>query len=200
MRVRAVARALAADRQPSPEEADGRGPARPRAARQVGVLLDQRRGGGEARRPRRPEGGGRCRQMLLTGCARRCGSATRPRRGRSPRTRARAAAGAARAAQTAERRSFGEALYSAEQRGELPEAAALASLGCGNPTAVAELREGETVLDLGSGGGIDVILSARRVGPTGHRVRAGHDRRDAGAGPPERRRGRRARTRSSSRA
>jgi SAM-dependent methyltransferase len=62
---------------------------------------------------------------------------------------------------------FGEALYDAEQRGELPEAAALASLGCGNPTAVAELREGETVLDLGSGGGIDVILSARRVGPTG---------------------------------
>ncbi len=62
---------------------------------------------------------------------------------------------------------FGEALYNAEQRGELPEAATLASLGCGNPTAVAELREGETVLDLGSGGGIDVILSAKRVGPTG---------------------------------
>jgi arsenite methyltransferase len=64
-------------------------------------------------------------------------------------------------------KSFGEALYSAEERGELPEAAAVASLGCGNPTAVAELREGETVLDLGSGGGIDVILSAKRVGPTG---------------------------------
>src|SRR4051794_18284246 len=62
---------------------------------------------------------------------------------------------------------FGEALYGAEQRGELPQAATLASLGCGNPTAVAELREGETVLDLGSGGGIDVILSAKRVGPTG---------------------------------
>jgi SAM-dependent methyltransferase len=62
---------------------------------------------------------------------------------------------------------FGEALYDAEQRGELPRAATLASLGCGNPTAVAELREGETVLDLGSGGGIDVILSAKRVGPTG---------------------------------
>src|SRR2546423_13312552 len=63
--------------------------------------------------------------------------------------------------------SFGESLYSAEQRDEVPGAAALASLGCGNPIAVAELREGETVLDLGSGGGIDVILSARRVGPTG---------------------------------
>jgi SAM-dependent methyltransferase len=62
---------------------------------------------------------------------------------------------------------FGGALYGAEQRGELPQATALASLGCGNPTAVAELREGETVLDLGSGGGIDVILSAKRVGATG---------------------------------
>jgi SAM-dependent methyltransferase len=62
---------------------------------------------------------------------------------------------------------FGESLYSADQRGELPDAAALASLGCGNPTAVAELRDGEVVLDLGSGGGIDVILSAKRVGPTG---------------------------------
>src|SRR3954470_19799689 len=62
---------------------------------------------------------------------------------------------------------FGEALYDAEQRGELPETATLASLGCGNPTAVADLREGEVVLDLGSGGGIDVILSAKRVGSTG---------------------------------
>jgi arsenite methyltransferase len=62
---------------------------------------------------------------------------------------------------------FGEALYKADQLEELPDWAALASLGCGNPTAVAELREGETVLDLGSGGGIDVILSAKRVGPTG---------------------------------
>ena len=63
--------------------------------------------------------------------------------------------------------TFGEALYDAEQRGELPEAAALASLGCGNPVLVADLGEGETVLDLGSGGGIDVILSAKRVGETG---------------------------------
>ncbi|MHB1242596.1 MAG: arsenite methyltransferase [Gaiellaceae bacterium] len=63
--------------------------------------------------------------------------------------------------------SFGSALYGETERGDLPETAVLASLGCGNPTAVAELREGETVLDLGSGGGIDVLLSARRVGPTG---------------------------------
>jgi SAM-dependent methyltransferase len=62
---------------------------------------------------------------------------------------------------------LGEALYDAAQRATLPESAVLASLGCGNPTAVADLNEGETVLDLGSGGGIDVILSARRVGPTG---------------------------------
>jgi arsenite methyltransferase len=63
--------------------------------------------------------------------------------------------------------AFGEKLYSGEERGELPDAAQLASLGCGNPTAVADLREGETVLDLGSGGGIDVLLSARRVGESG---------------------------------
>jgi SAM-dependent methyltransferase len=62
---------------------------------------------------------------------------------------------------------FGQGLYGAEQRSHLPEAAVLASLGCGNPTAVADLHEGETVLDLGSGGGIDVILSAKRVGETG---------------------------------
>ena len=61
----------------------------------------------------------------------------------------------------------GVTLYDATLRAELPEAAVLASMGCGNPTAVAELREGETVLDLGSGGGIDVLLSADRVGPTG---------------------------------
>jgi SAM-dependent methyltransferase len=58
-------------------------------------------------------------------------------------------------------------LYSAAELSSLPDQAAAASLGCGNPTAVAELAEGETVLDLGSGGGIDVLLSARRVGPTG---------------------------------
>jgi arsenite methyltransferase len=63
-----------------------------------------------------------------------------------------------------------ENLYSPGELELLPEAAALASLGCGNPTAVAELRPGERVLDLGSGGGIDVLLSARRVGPTGRAI------------------------------
>jgi SAM-dependent methyltransferase len=58
-------------------------------------------------------------------------------------------------------------LYDATQAGQIPEEALLASLGCGNPTALAQLKPGETVLDLGSGGGIDVLLSARRVGPTG---------------------------------
>ena len=62
---------------------------------------------------------------------------------------------------------FGPELYEALESEQLPEAAVMASLGCGNPIAVAELREGETVLDLGSGGGIDVLLSAKRVGPTG---------------------------------
>jgi arsenite methyltransferase len=62
---------------------------------------------------------------------------------------------------------FGAASYASIGPGEAPDTAVLASLGCGNPTAVAELREGETVLDLGSGGGLDVILSARRVGPDG---------------------------------
>ena len=63
--------------------------------------------------------------------------------------------------------TIGASLYSALEQDELPDAAVLASLGCGNPTAVADLHEGERVLDLGSGGGIDVLLSAKRVGPTG---------------------------------
>ena len=63
--------------------------------------------------------------------------------------------------------TIGAGLYSALERDELPDAAVLASLGCGNPTAVADLKPGERVLDLGSGGGIDVLLSAKRVGPTG---------------------------------
>ena len=63
--------------------------------------------------------------------------------------------------------TLGAQLYSPQEREALPDAASLASLGCGNPTAVAELHDGETVLDLGSGGGIDVLLSAQRVGPAG---------------------------------
>src|SRR6476469_8581043 len=62
---------------------------------------------------------------------------------------------------------FGAGMYEAGVTEELPQEAVLASRGCGNPLAVAELRAGERVLDLGSGGGIDVLLSARRVGPTG---------------------------------
>jgi arsenite methyltransferase len=76
-----------------------------------------------------------------------------------------AAIGSAEAAVAGE--GFGSILYSPTERAGLPEEAVLASLGCGNPLAVADLREGEIVLDLGSGGGIDVLLSARRVGPTG---------------------------------
>jgi arsenite methyltransferase len=63
--------------------------------------------------------------------------------------------------------NFGSTLYSAAERGRLPAEAVAASLGCGNPLAVIDLHEGERVLDLGSGGGIDVLLSARRVGSTG---------------------------------
>ncbi len=69
--------------------------------------------------------------------------------------------------ETADSGDFGTWLYEANDLAEVPDGAALASLGCGNPTAVAELRPGETVLDLGSGAGIDVLLSARRVGPEG---------------------------------
>jgi arsenite methyltransferase len=58
-------------------------------------------------------------------------------------------------------------LYDATQAGQIPEKAMLASLGCGNPTVLAKLNQGEIVLDLGSGGGVDVLLSAKRVGPTG---------------------------------
>ena len=67
----------------------------------------------------------------------------------------------------AERADFGSALYTSDELASLPGASVLASLGCGNPTAVASLAEGDVVLDLGSGGGIDVLLSARRVGPKG---------------------------------
>jgi arsenite methyltransferase len=71
---------------------------------------------------------------------------------------------------SAEGESIGAGFYSALEQAELPDAALLASLGCGNPIAVADLQAGETVLDLGSGGGIDVLLSARRVGPAGRAI------------------------------
>ena len=86
--------------------------------------------------------------------------------------------------------TFGAGLYEIGDQDSLPDTAKLASLGCGNPTAVAELHEGESVLDLGSGGGIDVLLSARRVGPTGKAYGARHDRRDARARAREPARGR----------
>ena len=76
-------------------------------------------------------------------------------------------------------------LYAISEKAEVPEKAFLASLGCGNPTALAKLEPGEIVLDLGSGGGIDVILSARRVGAVGQGLRPRHDRRDARARPGE---------------
>ena len=66
-------------------------------------------------------------------------------------------------------------LYDAAQESKVPDTAIKASLGCGNPTALAELKPGEIVLDLGSGGGIDVLLSARRVGPTGKAFWSRHD-------------------------
>jgi arsenite methyltransferase len=79
---------------------------------------------------------------------------------------AHAVARGANACSAADEVCFGLTNY--DEISDLPEAAALASLGCGNPLAVADLRLGDTVLDLGSGGGIDVLLSARRVGPAGH--------------------------------
>ncbi len=81
--------------------------------------------------------------------------------------RSAACCGEAAAITSEQRHAFGAGLYEDKERDVLPDAAKLASLGCGNPTAVADLHAGEIVLDLGSGGGIDVLLSARRVGPTG---------------------------------
>ena len=86
---------------------------------------------------------------------------------------------------------FGAVPLRRRRRDAAPEAAVEASLGCGVPTAVADLHEGETVLDLGSGAGADVLISAGRVGPIGQGHRARHDRRDARARPRQRRRGRR---------
>ena len=89
---------------------------------------------------------------------------------------------------------------SSEPRRRVPMPRSVASLGCGVPTAVADLHEGETVLDLGSGAGADVLISARRVGPTGRADRPRHDRRDARPRPRQRRARPASRTSSSSRA
>ena len=99
-----------------------------------------------------------------------------------------------------EAKAFGASLYDEDSQGELPDTATMASLGCGNPTAVAELGEGETVLDLGSGGGIDVLLSRQAGRPDRQGLRARHDRRDARPGPRERSARRASRTSSSLRA
>ena len=82
-------------------------------------------------------------------------------------------------------------LYDTAELAELPAEAVAGSIGCANPVALAQLAEGEDVLDLGSGGGIDVLLSARRVGPSGQGLRPGHDRRDARARPGQPGEGRR---------
>ena len=95
---------------------------------------------------------------------------------------------------------FGKGLYEQGERAGLPADAVSASLGCGNPLAVADLHEGETVLDLGSGGGIDVLLSAQARRAEGNGVRAGHDERDARARAPERPGRQARRTSTSSRA
>ena len=102
-----------------------------------------------------------------------------------PRTRAAAPGSAAEAVG-----GFSEGLYREGETDGLPEEAVLASLGCGNPLAVADLREGERVLDLGSGGGIDVLLSARRVGPSGFAYGVDMTEEMLDPGPRQRRQGR----------
>ena len=120
-------------------------------------------------------------------CATRCVSGTRrPRRTWPTAAGADATARASAAAARSRRRCSGRASTRPTSVPAFPRTAVAASLGCGNPLAVVELREGETVLDLGSGGGIDVLLSGKRVGPTRNGLRARHDRRDAGARAGER--------------
>src|SRR4030095_12426732 len=160
LRVPSVPRAEPADGQPSPLEAHARRAAEPRAARQVGLLLPRSRGRGAAGRDR-PTTGGLC---MSTDTADALREQVRERYAQAARAVTKGGSGCCGDEGSAD---SGESLSTADQRGELPDAAALASLGCGNPTALAELREGEVVLDLGSGGGIDVILSAKRGCPTG---------------------------------
>src|SRR6266511_4272074 len=154
------------DRELPPGEAPPRGASEARAARDVGVLLARPIG------PRsRGRGPGSRREHAMTneGAVReevRSHYADAARAASSG-VAASCGCGEGGACCGDEASTIGAELYEALDRKELPDAAVLASLGCGNPTAVADLHEGETVLDLGSGGGIDVLLSAKRVGPTG---------------------------------
>src|SRR4051812_21125415 len=151
LRVRAARRPRPADRQPPSEEADRGGAAATRAAGQVGVLLPRRAGDASPRRSRPASGGD---PMTMS-------ADTLREQVRAHYAESALACGGGSCCADA---STGARLYGEEQRAEAPARASEASLGCGNPVAVAELHEGETVLDLGSGGGLDVILSARRVG------------------------------------
>src|SRR5215218_3774805 len=170
LRADRAARPRAGDGLAPPEEAHPVRPPRPRGAREVGLLLRQPRRDGASRVPRRPD---RRRLLLMsTTTTDEVREEVRRRYAESALAVIEQRSGCGCGCSEGpccepESADFGESLYDGEQRAELPDEAALASLGCGNPTAVAELRKGETVLDLGSGGGIDVILSARRVGPTG---------------------------------
>src|SRR5204862_5836563 len=148
--------------QPSPQEAPRGWPGRLRAQRAVGLLL---------RSPRRDEGAIGMAEVVDDTTVIRERVRERYAAAAKAATESRSTGcgcGGTAAAQADEhgRHVFGGSLYGSEAEAA-PEAAVAASLGCGVPTAVAELREGETVLDLGSGAGIDVLLSARRVGPAG---------------------------------
>src|SRR4029079_702076 len=145
---------------------------RPRAAWQVGVFLVEARRRGEAGERRRPEGG----VVLVATTTGELRDEVRRRYAESARAVTDGSAGCGcgegaccddSTASAVGSGKFGEVLYDAEQRGELPDTAVLASLVRASAFAVAALHEAETVLDVGSGGVIDVIVSARRVGPTG---------------------------------
>src|SRR5919109_5169509 len=156
-----AARALAGDRELPHEEADGCWPARARAARRVGLLLPPRRRQAASERDPRPRRGRTMTELRDSVRERYAAAATSVKRGM-------AADDVTEDACCEPSDGYGLKFYDVTERGTLPDEAVLASLGCGNPTAVADLQEGQTVLDLGSGGGIDVLLSAQRVGSTGY--------------------------------
>src|SRR4029079_790364 len=148
------------------EEAAGRGTAPTGEARHMGLLLVEPGRAGPSRRPVRDEGGGPMNsdvELREEVRARYAEMAT----GVTPGAGAAGDCGHPGRTCAEEGHEFGPDLYMALESEQLPEGAILASLGCGNPTAVADLHEGEIVLDLAAGGGIDVLLSAKRVGPTG---------------------------------